>query len=437
MRIIREKLLTGIVVIALIASFSTGFLFVRGISTNVNGSSFSAPNLSAQDTFWPGNSSEWTEVAPETQGLNSSNIAEMFEFINSTKYDIHSIIIVRNGYLLTYDYLENSQIYRNMTGEKEYFFGGLLHFQASTTKSLMSILVGIALQEGFLDNVNQTLYEFFADIWNSTFTHSEQKKSITIEQLLTMTSGLSEEGPGYPSGAEIKIANDSIKFALDEVPLVFTPGQEGAWEYSNDGPTLLSGIISNVTGNSAEEFAREYLFEPLGILEEEYFWYHDNKSVSNGGYGFVCSPKVQAKLGMLCLNDGNWNGIQIADKDFMKDATTRQTTTDLTMGYGYLFYIDAAPEEAYFTYGSGGQSIYVIPKYNMVVGFTGFDLWLEYNTLLANYILKDVVESPVNQTPEDPIIPGFDLNLIFLVVFCASVVLVIRRKRLISIKIIR
>jgi len=421
-----EKQFTGIVVIALFASFSVVSLSVRGINTSIDDSSFSVPILSAQDMYWPGNSSEWEEVALEEQGLNSSNIAEMFEYINSTKYDIHSVIIVRNGYLLTEEYLSNSKLLEN----KSYPGGIKIHAQWSTTKSLMSILIGIALQEGFLDNLNQTLYEFYADIWEPTFTHSEQKKSITIEQLLTMTSGLSEEGPGYPSGADLKITADCIKFALDEVPLVFTPGQAGEWEYSNDGPNVLSGIIANVTGKSAEEFAREYLFEPLGISEDEYDWYHDNKSVSYGGYGFDCSPKGQAKLGMLCLNDGNWNGAQIVDPDYMKDATTRQVTTELTMGYGYLFYTDAAPDEAYFTYGAGGQSIYVVPKYNIVVGFTGSDLWLEYNSLLANYILKNVVEPPGNQTPpEDPIIPGFDLNLIFLVVFCASAALIIRRKK--------
>ena len=425
MRIIREKLLTGIVVIVLIASISTGFLSARGIRTIVNGSSFSVPNLSAQDMYWPGNSSEWEEVDPETQGLNSSNIAEMFEYINSTKYDIHSVIIVRNGYLLTEEYLSNSQLLEN----KSYPGGIKIHFQASTVKSLMSILIGIALQEGFLDNVHQTLYEFFADIWEPGFVDSELKKNITIEHLLTMNAGLNGGGPGYPSGAEDKIKVDRIKFALEEVPLVFTPGEAGEFEYSNDGPSLLSGIITNVTGKSAELFAKEYLFTPLGISEEEYNWENDSKGIDNGGYEFACSPKVQAKLGMLCLNDGNWNGAQIADPDYMKDATTRQTNTTLSMGYGYLFYTDAAPDEAYFTYGAEGQSIYVIPKYNIVVGFTGWDLWLEYNILLANYILKNVVELPGNQIPEDPMIPGFDLNLIFLVVFCASVVLVLRRKK--------
>ncbi|GAH34159.1 unnamed protein product, partial [marine sediment metagenome] len=168
MRIKFEKLFTAIVVIALFASFSVVSLTVRGISTNVNDSSFSVPNLSAQDTFWPGNSSEWEEVAPETQGLNSSKIAEMFEFINSSHNDIHSVIIVRNGYLLTEEYLYNSQL----LGTKSYYGGEKVHEQASVAKSFTSILIGIALQEGFLDNINQTLYEFFADRWSPSLPNS-------------------------------------------------------------------------------------------------------------------------------------------------------------------------------------------------------------------------------------------------------------------------
>ena len=154
----------------LIASFSIHYFPKQGNNTNVD-DFFSLSSSSAQDEFWPSNSSEWTEVAPEEQGLNSSKISEMFELIETNSYDIQSVIIVRNGYLLLEQYLSNSRLIEN----KSYPGGIKIHAQASTTKSLMSILIGIALQEGFLDNVNQTLYEFYADIWNSTFTDSEQK----------------------------------------------------------------------------------------------------------------------------------------------------------------------------------------------------------------------------------------------------------------------
>ena len=422
-----EKLLTGIIVVSLIASISIGALAVRGISTTVNDSSFSVPNLSVLDMIWPPNSSGWTEVAPETQGLDPDKIAEMFEFINSSQIDIHSIVIARNGYLLLEEYLWESQIYRNLTGHKEYSGNYTTHMQQSTTKSVMSILIGIALQEGFLDNVSQTLYEFYADIWEPTFTHSEQKKNITIEQLLTHNSGLNGGGAGYPSDPKAKLNIDCINFALNEVPLKYTPGQPGVYEYSNDGPNLLSGIIANISGMSTEEFAQQYLFDPLQISENEYYWWNDTKGMDFGGYGLSCTPKLQAKFGILCLNDGNWDGTQIVEPNFMEDAFTQQTSA-WGMPYGYLFYIMDDPYDVYFTIGAGGQNIYIIPEYNIVIGFTASGD-PNYTPIITNYILQNIVDPPTNQIPDDPAIPGFNLNILFLMIFCTTAVLIIRRKK--------
>jgi hypothetical protein len=91
------KLIVCMIFLVLITSVSVGSLSTRGISTNVGDPSFSVSNLSTQDMFWPGNSDEWAEVAPETQGLNSSKIAEMFEFIEDNSYDIHSVTSSNRG----------------------------------------------------------------------------------------------------------------------------------------------------------------------------------------------------------------------------------------------------------------------------------------------------------------------------------------------------
>ena len=415
-----EKLFTFSILLVLISSISLTSVSMRGSSTTVDDFSFSAPNLSTQDIFWPSNSSEWTEVAPEEQGLDSSKISEMFEYIEDNSIDIHSIIIVRNGYLLTYEYLSNYQIYRYIDNSKTYFAGETLHGQYSTTKSVISILIGIALQEGFLDNLNQTLYEFFADIWEPSFTNSTLKKNITIEQLLTMTSGF---GDFDITDGDLKIAADCITFILDEVPLKATPGEE--WQYSNEGVDLLSGIIANVTGKNTVEFAKEYLFTPLGISENEYNWLNDSKNFNYGGSGLECTPKVQAKLGILSLNNGTWEGAQIVGKDYMIDATTNQIGVGGEGSYGYLWWIMDGSLVGYSAQGAAGQCIYVIPEYNIVVGFTGTLLSEEedvYGTLLLNNILQ-FAESEGNQ------ISGFDFNMIVLMIFCTSIIILIKRKK--------
>jgi len=348
-----------------------------------------------KNKFWPSKSSEWTEVAPEEQGLDSKKIAAMFELIEKNSYDIHSVIVVRNGYLLVEEYLYNSKLldtkaYSDLLPPKAYS-GPIFHDQASTTKSLMSILIGIALQEGFLDNLSQTLYEFFADIWEPSFVDSELKKNITIEQLLTMNSGLiGEWESNYPHGGYPPV--DCIKLALDDVPLGNTPGEAGKWVYSNDGINLLSGIITNITGGkSTKEFAKEYLFTPLGISENEYDWLHDSKNINYGGYGFLCSPKVQAKLGILCLNNGAWKRAQIVDSNYIKNATTVKISLskgEVSMDYGYLFFM-MDTYDGYYMAGAGGQTIYVISEYNITVGFTAGGIPKEgYDKLLSDYIIQ-------------------------------------------------
>ncbi|MHA2181779.1 MAG: serine hydrolase domain-containing protein [Promethearchaeota archaeon] len=400
-----EKLIICIISLGFITSFSLASLLIRGINESFDNTPFSDSNLSTQDIMWPGNSSEWTEVAPETQGLDSDKISEMFELIEDRSYNIHSVIIVRNGYLLTEEYLLDSQL----THTKSYYGGSTIHMQQSTTKSLMSILIGVALQEGFLDNLNQTLYEFFADIWEPNFTNSTLKKNITIEQLLTMNSGLvGDDDPSYPPDAKTLGSIDILNWALDLVPLGFTPGEEGEYSYSNDGTNLLSGIITNVTGNSTVEFAKKYLFTPLGIAENEYDWWHDTKNMYSGGYGFSCSPKVQAKLGMLCLNDGAWNGTQIVDSNFMKNATKTKISWGSWGGYGYLFYTMRTPYQpfnGYNTYGAGGQCIYILPEYNITVGFAGAQD-MDHVHLLVDYIVQLAADNAPNwdQMPEDQLI---------------------------------
>jgi len=423
-----KKQFTWFILLALITSFYIQSLSLPEISSKVEDSLFFEPNLSAQDTFWPGNASEWIEVAPETQGLDSDKIAEMFEFINNSQIDIHSIIIVRNGYLILWEYLYQYEIYRyvDILGEHKMYFGGVkLRDQYSTTKSLISLLIGIALKEGFLDSLNQTLFEFYSDIWEPTFTNSTLKKNITIEHLLTMNSGYSAH-PYEPPDIDTKYEADCIPFILDELPLGFVPGEAGEWAYTNPGVDLLSGIIANVTGKSTEEFAKEYLLTPLGITDDEYDWLHDDTNMTYGASGFQCTPKVQAKLGILCLNNGSWDGEQIVDSNYFKNATSFQIQIPSWIEYGYLFYIIDSPFEAYYTFGALGQCIYVIPEYNITVGFTG--AWVEpedYEQIILDYILQ-FVEPDI---PDDLMIPGFNLNMIFLMIFCAAVVILIRSKK--------
>jgi len=344
------------------------------------------------ETVWP--TEEWVEVSPEQQGLDSNSISNMFDYIEDRSLDVHSVIIVRNGYLLTEEYLYNSQL-RDV---KAYYGGSRLHVQYSTTKSLIALLIGIALDKGYLNNINQTIYEFFADVWDPTY--DDRKKNITIEQLLTHNSGLPNGANAvYPSGSTV--FTDCVEWALDDLPLVFIPGENGAFEYSNDGCNLLAAIFNNITGIEAASFAKQHLFDPMGIPDEDWIWWQDSNGVNFGGYGFECSPRVQAKIGIMCLNNGSWNGTQLISSEWIRKATTYKVDgwwlnqyPSKLFDYGYLIYTDD-PHEGYHTYGAGGQCIFVIPEYNITVCFTGSGLDSDinhpdkyYRHMIDTYILQ-------------------------------------------------
>jgi len=408
------SLIISLIVIA--SSFSLLPLLVRGSNGEV---------------YWPTN--EWTEVNPEDQRLDSNSISSMFGYIEDNCLDVHSVIIIRNGYLLTEEFLYDSQ----QRDTKTYYGGSKLHAQYSTTKSLMALLIGIAIEEGYLSNISQTLYEFFADIWNPSFTDSEQKKNITIEQLLTMNAGfIGMLNYAYPGGSTADI--DCVEWALDDLPLVFTPGESGGFEYSNDGPNLLSGIISNVTGQNYANFAQKHLFDHMGITEEDWDWWVDTNGISFGGYGFECSPRVQAKLGLLCLNNGTWNGTQLIPSDWVRNATTYKVDgrwvynpPSKYFNYGYLFYTNDS-HNGYHTSGAYGQSIFIIPEYNIVVAFTGglsgaYDY--EYRHLIETYILQF-------WTGLDGAIPGIPLVILMstMLIVIGYQILTLKKERNFSIK---
>ena len=123
-----------------------------------------------------------------------------------------------------------------------------------------------------------------------------------------------------------------------------------------------------------------------------------------GASGFYCTPKVQAKLGILCLNNGTWNGTQIVEPNFMEDATTPQTSIPGWTDYGYLFYMmhDAFPYGGYYAAGAGGQFIYVIPEFNIVIGFTASDDPF-YPQLILDYILQFIEDDAPVITINSPI----------------------------------
>jgi CubicO group peptidase (beta-lactamase class C family) len=301
----------------------------------------------SSQTYWP--TDGWRTNTPEQQGMDSDKLCEALDYIQEHHLNVHSLLIVRNGYLVLdvcfYPYNQND-----------------IHDVASVTKSITSTLAGIAVSEGKIKSLSQPMISFFpAPVANN----DERKQKITIGHLLSMTSGLQcEAGLNELTLLRMKESANWIKFMLD-LPMAEEPGKKFA--YNSGGMHLVSGIVTRVTGQSAAEFARHSLFEPLGIRDFE--WPSDPQSISHGWGDLHLHPRDMAKIGYLWLNQGVWNGKRLISADWMQQAA-QVHAKDGTGEYGYGFWI--RPDIGlYEALGRGGQRISVLPSKNMIVVYTG------------------------------------------------------------------
>jgi len=331
---------------------------------------------------WP--TSGWQTSTPESQGMDSSVLKTMLETVQTQNYNIDSITVIRNGYLVLdaslFPYRQDSK-----------------HIIHSCTKSIVSILIGIAIDQDFIEGIQTPVLEFFPDRTVSNL--DPDKKSLTLENLLTMTSGL-ECRDSYLyrwSGLnEMRGSDDWVQFMLN-LPMEAAPGTK--FEYCNGASFLLSAIITETTGMSSNEFAEINLFNPLGISDLS--WPINPQGINIGWGELRMLPQDMAKIGYLYLNGGEWDGEQIVPTTWVEDSTRKYISATLEDGYGYQWWVDNSG--VYLALGYAGQFIFVVPEKELVVVFTSdlsdSDFYTPQN-LLNDYIIPAAV-SP-DPLPENP-----------------------------------
>ncbi|UCE12280.1 MAG: serine hydrolase [Candidatus Heimdallarchaeota archaeon] len=270
-------------------------------------------------------------------------------------------MIVRNGYLI----------------EEEYFgkdASNVIVPVYSVTKSITSTLIGIAIDKGYLEGVDQKVLDFFP---NRTFENMDHdKQNITIAHLLTMTSGL-EWNEWYVSysdpSADFRImrdtANDWVQYVLDK-PMVTSPGT--IFNYNSGSSHLLSAIIQEIYGDTMETFAMKFLFSALNITN--YIWRKDPQGITQGDSFLSLTARDMAKIGYLYFHNGTWEDSQILSKEWINTATDRLvlSTQSAPYSYGYLWWITNPSNSVrhFMARGWNGQQIYVIPEKDLIVVFT-------------------------------------------------------------------
>lgn len=333
---------------AKIKSLKTKGLIVFVISLIIFFITFSTEAQSKPADYWP--TEGWRTASPESQGMNSELLAEMFKEINNNNIDITSLLIVRNGYIIT-EANQKSPIAVYPIG--------------SCTTSFTSAIFGIALGKGYIKSIDQKITDFFPEILKGDA--GAKKDSITLKHLLTMSSGLEwSRNRGNPA-RQMMLSSNWAEFVLNK-PVVQEPGT--VFNYSTGCSYLLMAVLSKA-GLDVEDFAQNNLFTPLGISSTDYIWDKDKyNGILNGGFGLNMRPRDVAKFGYLYLRGGFWDGQQLIPETWIVESTKEQIKlprNSFNINYGYQWWI--APF-GFGANGLNGQFMVVIPEHELVVVIT-------------------------------------------------------------------
>jgi CubicO group peptidase (beta-lactamase class C family) len=323
----------------------------------------------------PATEDGWPVSDLEPEGIRGEAVRDLVRQIQLDPQRVDSLLIVRNGKLVL-----------------ETYFGGWqrerLHELRSCSKSVNSLLVGIAIDRGLLDGVQHPVLDLFPQY---AAMDDEPKAAMRVEHLLTMSSGLKWDQTSFdnadPRNDEgmLERSDDWLQYVLSR-EMQDTPGD--VFLYNSGCSALLAGIVKQTTGEHSDVFAEQYLFGPLGI--QQYFWQKQADGLCNAWAGLSLRSRDMAKMGQLMLDHGRWQGQQIVSEEWVARSTTALQFRGET-GYGYQWWtgnmsvegVDAkgvnaessvAPSRTvrvHSALGNGGQYIFIVPELNAVVVFTG------------------------------------------------------------------
>ncbi len=320
---------------------------------------------------------DWRFSSPEQQGMDSQTIANGVASVSGDS-DLRSIIVVRNDTIV----------------HEEYFHGGT-RFEAnnihSASKSILSALLGIAIDEGYISGVDQTISSIMPQYFSS-YPGPDDRRDITVRHLMTMTAGLDwvEDNTEYTFGPSDNWVQKILDRGLD-----YSPGT--TYEYSTGVAHLASAVITNATGMSTCEYAHTRLFEPLNINAEH--WGKDPQGIFSGGYNVYLTPREMAQFGLLFLNDGKLNGQQIIPAAFVAESLSDQVRESAAYDYGYYWWKrELAGYDTAIAWGWGGQFIYIVPDLDLMLVSTS-DTSTNGNEINAERLLRQYIIPAVEGPP--------------------------------------
>lgn len=316
---------------------------------------------------------------PESQGIHSEHLRNLVEELAySPDTDMHHFMVLRHG---------------NVICETDFapYRKGIWHITHSMCKSITGMAAGLLIDEGKLD-LSENIYKIFHDkgsTWAKIF-----RPEVTVENLMTMTSGVTFNESGIVSG------NDWLESYLN-APVSEKPGTK--FQYNSLNSYVLSAIITERTGMPMDEYLKPRLFDPLGITD--YLWEKCPRGITKGGWGLFMHTEDMAKLGQLYLNKGKWNGKQIIPESWAEASVTKKVDSiEGTYGYGYQLWMEERPGSFEYN-GMLGQNVLIYPDVDMVIVTNAGNEELFQDNVMLNIIRKyfPVDWMPKETLPENPI----------------------------------
>jgi len=319
----------------------------------------------ARDDGWP------VVSVNDDKPVDRDALCRMADRLAASSANVHAVLVARGGKLVFERYFKGSDEINGRRVESVAFDADTLHNIKSATKSVASLALGIAIDRGLIRSVNEPIFGFFPELSD---LRSPEKDRIQLVHALTMTMGL-KWVEAIPSNEDdndevrMHMASDPCRYVLG-LAATAPPGQE--YFYNTGALTLVSAIIRKATGSTLDEFARETLFQPLGITSVEWVRY---KGDSDAGGGLRLRPRDMAKIGQLVLAGGRWNDRQIVSRAWIETSTAPKIEATGSQFYGYLWFLGRSLHNGREVHwagalGRGGQSIRIVPELDLVVVVT-------------------------------------------------------------------
>jgi len=317
----------------------------------------------------------WQTEPVSSQTFDMNIIDEVVNdvFSNDDFLTIRSMVIIKDGKLI-------AEMYPRTLADRDE-----PHQLWSTTKSFISILTGIAIDKGFIKSANDSVFTYIPTYRQYAY---RELLPLTIEQCLTMRSGIDYDNDGLEEEELLAMVPQELTRYIIERGKKSDPGVEAV--YKNSDPQLLVKVIAEATKTDLVEFAEQNLFTPMGI--SNYYWSRNKDNTPFGGFGLWLTPRDLAKVGQLLLNKGRWDDRQLLSNTWIDEATTPLTTIE-GFDYGYFFWLQHEGNY-YWTWGAGGQYIFVVPAKSLVVVITSEQFADNQNTTLeqATFLVEKIIE---------------------------------------------